>query len=97
MGNVHEVAQGEGGEQGDPLMPALFSLAYTQCWRLFKKGCPPESVSLPSWTTSTSCADQPGFWKCTAPSKKSCGAMHAYRCTMTNKFGSVGWGGIRPE
>ena len=26
MGNVHEVAQGEGGEQGDPLMPALFSL-----------------------------------------------------------------------
>ena len=23
----HEVAQGEGGEQGDPLMPALFSLA----------------------------------------------------------------------
>ena len=26
LGNVHEVAQGEGGEQGDPLMPALFSL-----------------------------------------------------------------------
>ena len=25
-GNVHEVAQGEGGEQGDNLMPALFSL-----------------------------------------------------------------------
>ena len=27
MGNIHEVAQEEGGEQGDPLMPALFSLA----------------------------------------------------------------------
>ena len=26
MGNVHEVAQGEVGEEGDPLMPALFSL-----------------------------------------------------------------------
>ena len=26
MGNVHEIAQGEGGEQGDPLMPLLFSL-----------------------------------------------------------------------
>ena len=28
-------------------------------------------VSLPSWTTSTSCADQPVFWRCTASSKKS--------------------------
>ena len=26
MGNVHEIAQGEGGEQGDPLMPLLVSL-----------------------------------------------------------------------
>ena len=26
-GEVHEIEQGEGGEQGDPLMPALFSLA----------------------------------------------------------------------
>ena len=26
MGEVHEIAQGEGGEQGDPLMPLLFSL-----------------------------------------------------------------------
>ena len=26
MGNVHEIAQGEGGEQGDPLMPLLFCL-----------------------------------------------------------------------
>ena len=32
--------------------------------------CPPGSVSLPTWTTSTSCADQPGFWRCTASSKK---------------------------
>ena len=26
QGEVHEVFQGEGGEQGDPLMPALFAL-----------------------------------------------------------------------
>ena len=26
-GTVHEIEQGEGGEQGDPLMPALFALA----------------------------------------------------------------------
>ena len=26
MGEVHETVQGEGGEQGDPLMPLLFSL-----------------------------------------------------------------------
>ena len=26
MGSTHEIRQGEGGEQGDPLMPLLFSL-----------------------------------------------------------------------
>ena len=26
MGNTQEIPQGEGGEQGDPLMPMLFSL-----------------------------------------------------------------------
>ena len=26
MGEVHDIAQGEGGEPGDPLMPLLFSL-----------------------------------------------------------------------
>ena len=27
---VHEIRQGEGGEQGDPLMPALFALGQHQ-------------------------------------------------------------------
>ena len=27
LGAAHDIVQGEGGEQGDPLMPALFSLA----------------------------------------------------------------------
>ena len=30
MGDTHEIMQGEGGEQGDPLMPLLFSLT-AQC------------------------------------------------------------------
>ena len=30
MGDTHEIVRGEGGEQGDPLMPLLFSLA-AQC------------------------------------------------------------------
>ena len=25
-GEVHKIAQGEGGEQGDPMMPLLYSL-----------------------------------------------------------------------
>ena len=29
-GVVHEIRQGEGGEQGDPLMPALFALGQHQ-------------------------------------------------------------------
>ena len=29
-GTVHTILQAEGGEQGDPLMPALFSSASTQ-------------------------------------------------------------------
>ena len=27
VGDVHDIHQGEGGKQGDPLMPLLFSLA----------------------------------------------------------------------
>ena len=34
-GTVHTILQGEGGEQGDPLMPLLFSWANTLRWRLF--------------------------------------------------------------
>ena len=26
-GDIHQIRQGEGGEQGDPLMPALYALA----------------------------------------------------------------------
>ena len=32
-GTVHTIHQGEGGEQGDPLMPLLFALANIQRWR----------------------------------------------------------------
>ena len=32
-GVVHSIPQGEGGEQGDPMMPLLFSLDSTTLWR----------------------------------------------------------------
>ena len=35
-GTVHEIQQGEGGEQGDPLMPAVFALGP---FKLCKKVC----------------------------------------------------------
>ena len=38
-GNAHRIIQAEGGEQGDPLMPALYK---------------PGNASMPTWTTSTS-------------------------------------------
>ena len=39
MGIVHDVVQGEGGEQGDPLMPALFALGSTELSSLCGNGC----------------------------------------------------------
>ena len=34
MGEVHDIVQGEGGEQGDPLMPALFALGQHEARKL---------------------------------------------------------------
>ena len=34
-GTVHEIQQGEGGEQGDPLMPALFAVGQHQALQAF--------------------------------------------------------------
>ena len=69
------VAQGEGGEQGDPLMPALFSLAQLAALSEAAAGL------LPFWTTRTSCrhGDAPGNG--TGPWKTRCGAMRAFACT----------------
>ena len=39
VGMSHEIAQGEGGEQGDPLMPMLFALGLPHLSEQPKAGC----------------------------------------------------------
>ena len=82
MGNVHNVAQGEGGEQGDPLMPALFSLGRHPALTAVQERLYVGERLLAFLDDIYVVCSQPGFWRCTASSKKSCGAMHAYRCIM---------------
>ena len=38
MGEVHDIVQGEGGEQGDPLMPALFALGQHEALQAISRG-----------------------------------------------------------
>ena len=51
---VHHISQAEGGEQGDPLMPALFSLALHRALQAFHQTLDRTEGSRSSWTTSTS-------------------------------------------
>ena len=62
VGRRHEVQQHEGGEQGDPLMPFLFSAIHNalrsgRCW--MARNC------SPFWTMCTSCHRQQGLDFCT--------------------------------
>ena len=50
-GVVREIQQGEGGEQGDPLMPPLFALG--QHWWQFKRRCGPVRDSSLSMTCTS--------------------------------------------
>ena len=53
-GNVHDIVQGEGGEQGDPFMPALYSLEQHGALVATQETLDPaERDSSLSWTTST--------------------------------------------
>ena len=47
VGQPHRVLQAEGGEQGDPLMPALFALAMHQALVALQPELRPEERSLP--------------------------------------------------
>ena len=44
VGTVHIIEQGEGGEQGDPLMPLLFSLGQHPALEAFQQSCPEHVV-----------------------------------------------------
>ena len=60
-GEAHTVTQAEGGEQGDPLTPALFALGQRSALKLYKSKSDLGSTFLLSWTTSTHWSNQPVF------------------------------------
>ena len=57
-GDTHLIEQGEGGEQGDPLMPLLFSLGQHSALQSLQSFLLPSCS--PIWMTSTSSAPQNG-------------------------------------
>ena len=63
-GHAHEVAQAEGGEQGDPLMPGLFAVAWRwpstrHRWQPMTT-CDPGRTCMPFWTTRMCPVSQTG-------------------------------------
>ena len=52
-GAVHSILQAEGGEQGDPLMPALFALGQPPHYRKCRPLCMRASLFLLSWMMCT--------------------------------------------
>ena len=65
VGRRHEVQQHEGGEQGDPLMPLLFSLATHNALKKRSGRCWMARNCSPFWTMCTSCDRQQGLDFCT--------------------------------
>ena len=53
VGDTHEIRQGEGGEQGDALMPLLFSLGQHGALKAWPEVWRKESVCLHFWTICT--------------------------------------------
>ena len=65
MGTNHRMLQGEGGEQGDPLMPLLFSSGQHRVLTAIQDLLMEGNVCLPSLTTSMSFANLRGSRTCT--------------------------------
>ena len=63
-GTVHHVRQGEGGEQGDPLMPLLFGLGLHRALVSVKSSWRTGRSSSPSWMMFVSSAGQQECFKC---------------------------------
>ena len=63
-GQPHSIVQAEGGEQGDPLMPALFSLGQRAALQTVQAELKQERRSLRSWTTSVASSRQNGSGPC---------------------------------
>ena len=65
-GQRHVIRQMEGGEQGDPLMPAFFSLAIHNALVEAKSEMRPTNSCVLSWMTSTRCLHQTERMICTS-------------------------------
>ena len=76
FGEVHHVHQGEGGEQGDPLMRCCSALVISGRWLPCSQSCLMRNY-LHSWTTCTSSADHPECKRCSSCWKLSSEAAQA--------------------
>ena len=78
-GEIHHIPQGEGGEQGDALMPLLFSLGnIARCKRL-QNSCRKENICSHNWMTP-SLFPAPSEWdQCTPLSRNLCMCTLAFR------------------
>ena len=81
LGVVHDIQQGEGGEQGDASMPMLFSLGQIVRWWPLRSSCKRTRSCLRSLTTSMSSATLTRWGTFTSCCRGSCGSMHASLCT----------------
>ena len=50
VGKVHTISKGEGGEQGDAIMPVLFALGQHEA---LQRACAKGSICWHSWTIFT--------------------------------------------
>ena len=81
MGDTHEIIQGEGGEQGDPLMPLLFSLGQHSALLAINAKLKEGESCLLSWTICMCCVRLEGSERSTKSFRTSCGAGQTSKCT----------------
>ena len=86
-GKVHDIVQGEGGEQGDPFMPALYSLGQHEALAATQETL--ERDSSLSWTTSTRFLSSSALQQSMQLSNVKCGGTQASGCIWERpKFGT---------
>ena len=73
VGDIHQIVQGEGGEQGDPLMPCSVALANTLQWQPLRKSCARERNSSRIEMICASFANQTGWEKSMFCCRNICG------------------------
>ena len=77
----HTIRQGEGGEQGNALMPLLFALANTGFLLQFSQSCKMENSCSRIWTTFTRWCLLTEWVQCTLQCNNICGRIVESECT----------------